>query len=56
MLAARMDGVIKLDGFTTYFESFLFGKVDLESGKLEYLSERSVWGAPGEEPSEGATM
>lgn len=55
-LAARMDGVIKLDGVTTYFESFLFAKVDPGTGKLEYLHERSVWGKPGEEPSDGATM
>lgn len=55
-LAARMDGVIKLDGVETYFESFLFAKVDPATGKMEHLIERSVWGTPGQEPSHGATL
>ena len=44
-LAARMTGTIKLDGVETAFESFMFGKVESRSGKLEFLIERSVWGA-----------
>lgn len=46
-LAARMTGTIKVDGADTDFESFMFAKVDKESGKLEYLIERSVWGPAG---------
>jgi hypothetical protein len=42
-----MTGTIKVDGADTDFESFMFGKVDKESGKLEYLIERSVWGPAG---------
>ncbi|KAI9148717.1 hypothetical protein HJFPF1_10758 [Paramyrothecium foliicola] len=53
-LAAHMDGTIKVDGADTYFESFLFAKVDEASGKMEYLIERSVWGPPGKEPEHGA--
>ncbi|KEY73580.1 hypothetical protein S7711_11372 [Stachybotrys chartarum IBT 7711] len=53
-LAARMDGIIKVDGVDTYFESFMFAKVDEASGKMEYLIERSVWGPPGQEPEHGA--
>lgn len=51
-----MDGVIKLDGQSTYFESFLFAKVDPDTGKMEYLIERAVWGPPGEAPTDGAAM
>ena len=47
-----MTGVIKLDGTSTSFESFLFAKVNAE-GKMEYLIERSVWGEAGKEPVEG---
>lgn len=46
-LAARMTGTIKVDGVDTEFESFMFGKVDKESGRLEWLVERSVWGPVG---------
>jgi hypothetical protein len=46
-LAARMTGTIKVDGVSTDFESFLFAKVEKESGKLEYLIERAVWGPAG---------
>lgn len=46
-LAARMTGTIKVDGVDTEFESFMFGKVEKESGKLEWLVERSVWGPLG---------
>ncbi|ROW14897.1 hypothetical protein VPNG_03430 [Cytospora leucostoma] len=52
-LAARMTGVIKVDGVATEFESFMFAKVDRESGKLESLVERSVWGPAGEAPEHG---
>jgi hypothetical protein len=39
-----MTGTIKVDGADTFFESFMFGKVDGKTGKLEYLIERSIWG------------
>lgn len=42
-----MTGTIKIDKVDTEFESFLFAKVDKESGKLEWLIERSVWGPRG---------
>ncbi|KAI1210334.1 uncharacterized protein F4807DRAFT_422929 [Annulohypoxylon truncatum] len=43
-LAARMTGSIKVGGTDTEFESFMFGKVDKATGKMEWLIERSVWG------------
>jgi hypothetical protein len=46
-LAARMTGTLKVDSVATLFESFMFAKVDRETGKMEYLIERSVWGAVG---------
>ncbi|CAG8979937.1 hypothetical protein HYALB_00013521, partial [Hymenoscyphus albidus] len=47
-LAAGMTtGTIKVDGAATEFESFMFAKVDTESGKLEWLVERAVWGPVG---------
>jgi hypothetical protein len=49
-----MDGILKVDGAETYFESFMFAKVDAETGKLAHLIERSVWGPPGKEPEHGA--
>ena len=52
-LAARMTGTIKLDDVETAFESFMFGKVEGRSGKLEFLIERSVWGPVGEVWKEG---
>lgn len=54
-LAARMTGTIKIDGAETAFESFMFGKVHSETGKLEYLIERSVWGRIGKEPEHGVS-
>ena len=48
-----MTGTIKVDGADTFFESFLFAKVDKESGKMEWLIERSVWGPVGKEPEHG---
>ena len=48
-----MTGTIKVDGADTAFESFMFGKVEKESGKLEWLIERSVWGPVGAEPEHG---
>ncbi|KAK7742224.1 hypothetical protein SLS62_010775 [Diatrype stigma] len=53
-LAARMTGTIKVEGADTEFESFMFAKVDKESGRLEWLIERSVWGAVGKAPEYGA--
>lgn len=52
-LAARMTGTIKVDGADTKFESFMFGKVDEASGRIEWLIERSVWGPVGGEPEHG---
>ncbi|KAM7189136.1 hypothetical protein V8F33_010257 [Rhypophila sp. PSN 637] len=46
-LAGRMTGTITIEGSATFFESFMFGKVDSETGKLEWLVERSVWGPIG---------
>lgn len=48
-----MTGTIKVDGVDTTFESFMFGKVDKDSGKLEWLVERSVWGTTGQAPEHG---
>lgn len=52
-LAARMTGTIKVEGVDTFFESFLFAKVDQETGKLEWLIERAVWGPVGGAPEHG---
>ena len=52
-LAARMTGTIKVDGAETMFESFMFAKVDKESGRMEWLIERAVWGPIGAEPEHG---
>ncbi|KAI0490490.1 hypothetical protein F4859DRAFT_9983 [Xylaria cf. heliscus] len=52
-LAAHMTGTIKVDGTDTSFESFMFGRVDKESGKLEWLVERSIWGPVGGAPEHG---
>ncbi|KAK8075427.1 hypothetical protein PG997_010090 [Apiospora hydei] len=54
-LAARMTGTIKVEGAATDFESFMFAKVDKETGKLEWLVERSVWGPAGEAPEHGVS-
>jgi hypothetical protein len=48
-----MIGTLKIEGTDTFFESFMFAKVDKESGKLVHLTERSVWGAVGKEPEQG---
>lgn len=52
-LAAHMTGTVKVDGVDMEFESFMFGKVDGQSGKLEWLQERSVWGPRGGAPEHG---
>ncbi|KAF7912172.1 uncharacterized protein EAF01_001193 [Botrytis porri] len=52
-LAAHMTGTIQVDGEDTEFESFMFGKVDKQSGKLEWLQERSIWGPQGGAPEHG---
>ncbi|KAK7983498.1 SEP domain-containing protein [Apiospora arundinis] len=52
-LAARMTGSITVGGAATAFESFMFAKVDKETGKLEWLVERSVWGPTGGSPEHG---
>lgn len=49
-----MTGTIKVDGADTAFESFMFAQVEKESGRLEWLIERSVWGAVGKAPEHGA--
>jgi hypothetical protein len=48
-----MTGTIKVEGADTFFESFIFAKVDIDTGKLVHLTERSVWGAVGKEPEHG---
>lgn len=48
-----MTGTIKVDGTATEFESFMFAKVDKETGKMQSLVERSVWGPAGEAPEHG---
>ena len=45
--------MITADGHKLFYESFMFGKVDKESGKMEYLIERSVYGPVGKEPDQG---
>ncbi|KAI1331791.1 hypothetical protein F5Y16DRAFT_243785 [Xylariaceae sp. FL0255] len=52
-LAAHMVGTCKVEGVESAFESFFHAKVDKESGKLEWLIERSVWGLPGQTPDQG---
>ncbi|KAI0857237.1 hypothetical protein F4860DRAFT_490407 [Xylaria cubensis] len=53
-LAAHMTGTIKVDGADTTFESFMFARVEKESGKMEWLVERSIWGPAGGAPEHGA--
>lgn len=48
-----MTGTINLHGKAKEFESFLFAKVDKESGKMEWLIERSIWGPVGGVPEHG---
>ena len=50
-----MTGTIKVDSNDTFFESFMFAKVEQESGKLEWLIERSVWGPAGGKPGHGVS-
>ncbi|KAI0456595.1 hypothetical protein F5B21DRAFT_502203 [Xylaria acuta] len=52
-LAAHTTGTMTVDGVGNSFESFIFAKVDKESGKMEWMIERSVWGRTGEEPEHG---
>ncbi|KAI1855260.1 hypothetical protein JX265_006597 [Neoarthrinium moseri] len=52
-LAARMTGTMKIDGVENQFESFMFAKVDKESGRMEWLKERSIWGPVGKAPEHG---
>jgi len=52
-LAARMTGTIKVENVDTTFESFMFAKIEERSGKMEWLIERSVWGATGQQPEHG---
>ncbi|KAF4460865.1 mitochondrial substrate carrier [Fusarium albosuccineum] len=52
-LAARMTGTIKVDGVSTYFEAFLFAKVN-KDGKMESMLDRSIWGEVGKAPGHGA--
>ncbi|VUC30546.1 unnamed protein product [Clonostachys rosea] len=53
LLSAHMTGTIKVDGAPIFFESFMFAKVHKESGKMEHLIERSVWGPVGQDPTHG---
>ena len=45
MAAAFVYAAVQIEGNPNKFESFMFAKVHKESGKLESLIERSVWGA-----------
>ncbi|KAJ4364054.1 hypothetical protein N0V83_009509 [Neocucurbitaria cava] len=54
-LAARMTGVAKVDGAETSYECFFFAKIEMESGKIESLTERAVWGPVGKAPEHGAS-
>ncbi|KAI0425896.1 hypothetical protein F5Y09DRAFT_85242 [Xylaria sp. FL1042] len=51
-LAAHMTGTITSDDKAITFESFMFAQVE-ETGKLEWIIERSVWGPTGGEPDHG---
>ncbi|KAK8115577.1 hypothetical protein PG984_012079 [Apiospora sp. TS-2023a] len=53
-LAARMTGTVKLDGPAIEFESFMFAKVDPESGKLVWLMERLASSPARAIPDHGA--
>lgn len=48
-----MVGTIEIEGSDTAFESFMFGKVDMKSGKLVYLIERQIYGPLGGPPDHG---
>lgn len=48
-----MIGTIKVDGAATDFESFMFAQIDVESGKMVWLIERSIWGPAGGAPEYG---
>lgn len=50
-----MTGKIKVDGADVEFESSLFAKLD-STGRMEWLRERSVWGAAGAEPDKGTGL
>ncbi|KAI0966503.1 hypothetical protein F4678DRAFT_466334 [Xylaria arbuscula] len=52
-LAAHMTGTIKVNDEATAFETFIFAQVEKETGKLEWINERSVWGPVGSEPEHG---
>lgn len=52
-LAARMTGTIKIDGAATEFESFMIAMVDKESGRMEWMIERSIWRPVGGPPEHG---
>ena len=54
-LAARMTGVAKVEGVETFFECFFFAKIEKESGKIESLIERAVWGAVGKTSEHGTS-
>ncbi|KAH9906366.1 hypothetical protein F4778DRAFT_725572 [Xylariomycetidae sp. FL2044] len=47
-LAAHMTGTVKLvERAEIAFESFIFAKVDQETGKMEWMKEQAVWGSVG---------
>jgi hypothetical protein len=51
-----MTGTIKVEGVDSFFESFMFAKIDKGTGKMEYLIERSIWGQVGKEPEHGVNQ
>lgn len=50
-----MVGTIKLDGAEVEFESTMFAKLD-STGRMEWMKERSVWGAVGESADKGTEL
>ena len=54
-LAARMTGVLLLDGKKTSYECFFFAQVDNETGRLLSLTEQAVWGEVEEQDIHGTT-
>lgn len=52
-LAAHMTGTIEVEGVATFFESFIFAQVEEKSGKMEWMTERSIWGPQGGKAEHG---
>jgi hypothetical protein len=48
-----MTGTLTVDGVASSFESFMFAKIDKESGRMEWLIERAIWGPVAAAPEHG---